>query len=32
MAKKPMENLPRPSTVKGHAGGPAGNNTPRPKK
>jgi hypothetical protein len=31
MAKgKPMVQQPRPSTVKGHPGGPAGNNPPRP--
>jgi len=31
MAKKPMVQLPRPSTT-GKPGGPAGNNPPKPKK
>ena len=30
MSKKPMIQQPRPSTVKGHPGGPATNNPPRP--
>jgi hypothetical protein len=32
MAKKPMIQLPRPSTVPGHPGGPAGNNPPKRNK
>lgn len=32
MAKKPMVQLPRPSTKPGKPGGPAGNNPPKPKK
>ena len=32
MAKKPMTSLPKPSTVKGQPGGPAGNNPPRTNK
>ncbi len=30
MAKKPMVQLPRPSTITGNPGGPAGNNPPKP--
>ena len=32
MAKKPMVELPRPSSKKGNPGGPAGNNLPKIKK
>ena len=32
MAKKPMVQLPRPSTKPGKPGGPAGSNPPKPKK
>lgn len=32
MAKKPMIQLPRPSTKPGKLGGKAGNNPPKPKK
>ncbi len=32
MAKKPMVQLPRPSTKLGKPGGPAANNPPKPKK